>query len=425
VVRSAIVSPALTVAVCTRERPDDLSHCLTSLSRSVDTPFEVVVVDNAPPDGATVAHIVERFPGMRYLREPRPGLSRARCSAIAACGNDVIAFVDDDVQVDRGWAAALRRPFAEDRGVMAVMGLVAPTELGDEAQLRFERHGGFGRGFDRRWLQRTTEPMPSALLNTGMAGTGANMAFRRSIFDALGSFDVALGAGTPAQGGEDLEMVFRVLAAGWTVVYEPTALVWHRHRRELAELRRQIRSWGRGAFGYLTAAWLSHPAEREGIGILAAQLLAVYYPRRIAQSLVDPAIELDLTWAELVGAIAGPSHYLRGRRQVEGEASAQRPPAETSSPTGVSRTTVTVDLAETLPAALTCRSDVLDVAVNRGGRRLGELRIAAGGRDVAAARVIDAIVAHFDSRVLDPAGRTRRDLLEMRPEAVAAVDDGS
>jgi hypothetical protein len=378
-------------------------------------------VDNASSGGETVAHVVEAFAGVRYLRESRPGLSWARRRAVVASRNDVIAFVDDDVRVDRGWAAALRRPFAEDAGVMAVLGLVAPMELRDEAQMRFERHGGFGRGFDRRWLQRTAEPLPSALLNTGQIGTGANMAFRRAIFDKLGPFNVALGAGTPAQGGEDLEMMFRVIAAGWTVVYEPAALVWHRHRRDLLELRRQIRSWGRGAFGYLTAGWLSHPAERGGIGILAAQLLAFYYPRRIAQSLVDPGIELDLTWAELTGAISAPLYYLRGRNQAEDDGPLTGASIEVMRSGAARRTVVTVDLAESIPARLPCQSDILDVHVNRAGRRLGDLRISAGGRDVPAARLIDEIVAHFDSQVLDPAGRVRRELLRMLDAGLPAL----
>lgn len=425
VAASTSTVPSLTVAVCTRERPDDLSCCLTSLAQFVDVEFEVVVVDNAPPGGATVSQVVEGFPGIRYVREIRPGLSWARRRAIAAAGHDVIAFVDDDVRVDRGWAAALRRPFAEDPGVMAVLGLVAPMELHDEAQVRFERHGGFGRGFERRWSQRTAEPLSSALLNIGQIGTGANMAFRRAIFDKLGLFDVALGAGTPAQGGEDLEMLFRVLAAGWGVVYEPAALVWHRHRRDLLELRRQIRSWGRGAFGYLTAGWLCHPAERGGIGILAAQLLAVYYPRRIAQSLVDPGIELDLAWAELTGAISAPFYYLRSRHRAEDDAPPRCASME-AMPSGIARrTVVTVDLAETIPSRLPCPSDILEVHVNRAGRRLGDLRLAAGGRDVPAARVIDEIVAHFDPQVLDPAGTVQAALLRMLDGAVAAVPGGS
>ena len=65
----------------------------------------------------------------------------------------------------------------------------------------------------------------------GMFGTGANMAYRRSLFDKIGYFDPALDVGTATNGGGDLEMFFRVLKEGYVLVYEPRAVVRHRHRR--------------------------------------------------------------------------------------------------------------------------------------------------------------------------------------------------
>ena len=66
------------------------------------------------------------------------------------------------------------------------------------------------------------------------------MAYRRSVFDAVGPFDSALDVGTVTNGGGDLEMFFRVVKAGLPLLYEPRALVWHRHRRTMDELREQL-----------------------------------------------------------------------------------------------------------------------------------------------------------------------------------------
>ena len=84
----------------------------------------------------------------RYVREARPGLDWARNRAIAEAAGEMIAFTDDDVEVDPGWIRALVAAFAaRSRRVAAVTGLVVPAELDTEAQVLFERYRGFGRGF--------------------------------------------------------------------------------------------------------------------------------------------------------------------------------------------------------------------------------------------------------------------------------------
>ena len=70
--------------------------------------FEVLVIDNAPSDDAT-AELVKTFPGVRYVPEPRPGLDFARNRAWIEATGELIAYLDDDVIVDSGWLAGLRR----------------------------------------------------------------------------------------------------------------------------------------------------------------------------------------------------------------------------------------------------------------------------------------------------------------------------
>jgi cellulose synthase/poly-beta-1,6-N-acetylglucosamine synthase-like glycosyltransferase len=197
--------PTVTVAVCTRERVADLARCLAALVQLEYPALELLVVDNAPRSAAT-QQLVSRFPQVRYVCEPRPGLSWARNRAIKEAGGQIVAFTDDDVVVDAGWVAALARVFAENAEVMAVTGLVVPYELETEPQQLFEQHGGFGRGFERQWhrLDITTDKQKAGHHGAGKFGTGANMAFRRSVFQQIGPFDPALGVGTPTNGGEDL-----------------------------------------------------------------------------------------------------------------------------------------------------------------------------------------------------------------------------
>jgi len=144
---SPITWPSLTAAVCTRNHPADLARCVAALC-ALDYPgdLEILVVDNAPSDERSVELVRERFPHVRYVREPRPGLDWARNRAILAASGDILAYTDDDVVVDRFWAREIARTFAENPGVMAITGLVEPLELETPAQLAFEQYGGFGRG---------------------------------------------------------------------------------------------------------------------------------------------------------------------------------------------------------------------------------------------------------------------------------------
>ena len=73
--------PAATVAVCTRERPDDLTRALHAISALDPAPREVLVVDNNPATDRTY-EVVASFPGVRYVREDRPGLDAARNRAL-------------------------------------------------------------------------------------------------------------------------------------------------------------------------------------------------------------------------------------------------------------------------------------------------------------------------------------------------------
>jgi GT2 family glycosyltransferase len=237
----------------------------------------------------------------------------------------VIAFTDDDVSVDAGWVRAISDVFASDDLVDAVTGLVIPDEIDTESQRLFEEYGGFSRGFYRRYFRVDTvtgERAAHRHAGAGRFGTGANMAFRRSLFDRIGSFDPALDVGTPTNGGGDLEMFFRVLKEGGTLVYEPTATVRHRHRRTYDALRIQLANNGIGFYSYLVRSGLHYPEERRALARLGAWWLWWWNLRRMLRSFVHPsAFPRDLIRAELAGSLQGLRRYQQSLRasSVEGQ----------------------------------------------------------------------------------------------------------
>lgn len=235
-------SPKATVAVCTRDRPEDLARCLEALMQLPNDGQEFIVVDNCPSTDVT-RQLVEKYERVRYVRESRPGLNIARNRALREAKNEIVAFTDDDAAPDPNWLRALMRNF-DDPTVLCVTGLTMPLELETEAQVWFQRLGGFGRGFKRMVLDRSNcDP-----LRGWVAGAGVNMALRRCAVELIGPFDEALDVGTPTRGGGDTEIFIRILLAGYRILYDPEALNWHRHRHTWKDLRRQL-------FGYEVAGF--------------------------------------------------------------------------------------------------------------------------------------------------------------------------
>ena len=227
----------------------------------------------------------------------------------------IIAFTDDDAIVDERWVNELSVLFAENPEVMAATGLVVPLEMETEAQVLFELSGGFGRGFQRKWYRSDGKKMPWFYLGAGQYGTGANMAFRRCIFDKIGYFDTALDVGTVTNGGGDLEMFFRILKEGHSLVYEPAAFVWHRHRREYGTLRTQLINNGKGFFSYCVRSMRAYPDERFSFLKLWAWWMDHWILRRLFRSVLKKNnLPNDLIFAEVQGALYSIGLYDKARK---------------------------------------------------------------------------------------------------------------
>jgi GT2 family glycosyltransferase len=268
----------------------------------------VVVVDNAPTGHAT-RDVVALFPGVRYIVEPRPGLSAARNAGLAAATGEVLAFTDDDVVVHPAWVGRLQQAF-DGSDALAVTGLVLPAALESQGQLLFELHmGGFGHdyralAFDQRWfagMRHLGSPV-------WRIGAGANMAFRRAAFELVGGFDERLGAGA-AGCSEDSELWYRLLAAGHTCQYEPAAVVYHHHRSDVESVRRQARAYmdGHVAALFVQCARHRHPGNVRR----ALVTLPRYYAGRLRRARHRPDLTLGPELRGFAGGLRRAPRLLR------------------------------------------------------------------------------------------------------------------
>ena len=329
---AAGTAPPITVVVCTRDRTAHLRLALTAILQLDYPDFDVVIVDNAPAGDETRQLIRSEFPDprVRLVTEPRPGLSRARNTGLAVATGEFVAFTDDDVVVDRYWLAELAAGFSRAPGVDLVSGLVPSGELRTRVQGFFDDRVSWSKNLRGRLYSLTSPPpdLPMFPFSVGEYGTGANFAVRRSAATALGGFDTAFGVGTRTGGGEDLDMFTRVILDGRSLVMQPSALVWHRHRDDLAALRVQARGYGIGLGAWLTKILLDPSTAR--IALVRAphalgRLLSLAW-RTPEVSVVERTggiDELDRTIArvgflELFSVARGPFAYARQRAAGEG-----------------------------------------------------------------------------------------------------------
>ena len=297
-----------TVAVRAGDRPDDLRRCLEALVRLPDDGQELLVLD-ASAEGAATRELVARYAGVRYIRSGAPGVSAARNRAVREARGEVVAFLDDEVVPDPAWLRALLADF-DDPLVACVTGLVMPLELETPAQEWAARRRAPARDFSRRTFDLAT----AHPLHASRAGSGANFAVRRAALDRVGPFDEALGAGTPARGGEERELWSRLVAAGERIVYDPAALVWRRGPRTWEELQRVVYDGGVGA----GAAWTrALAAERAwaAVPLALARLARERLPELARAILRRPgAPPPGVALAALRGRAAGPWAYHEARR---------------------------------------------------------------------------------------------------------------
>lgn len=300
--RPAPATDGLSVVICTQDRADSLSRCLASLAAQRQAPGEIVVVDNSATGSA--AATCRAFPQVRYVHEPRPGLSVARNRGLSEVRRDLVAFTDDDVELHPGWTGALVAAF-DAAEVDAVTGVVLPAVLDTPAQNAFEHQlGGFTQHFvpilfDGRFFDETLAAGPQVW----RIGAGANMAFRRSVFDRVGGFDERLGAGA-AGCSEDSEIWYRILAAGGACLYDPRAVVFHHHRADWGGLRRQVRAYIRGHVAALVVQADRH-GHQGNLRRIFLQFPQYFLWVAFEALKTRPPGRFAILWDEMVGWAAG------------------------------------------------------------------------------------------------------------------------
>ncbi len=223
------MSLSISIIIATKGRLEGLQRLFSSLKKIPDWRGihpEVIVGNNAddPSLARAVQALVEAFGGevgnVRHLREENPSQPRAKCRtqnlAIAQARGEIIAFIDDDVEVTPQWLSAIYDFFRHNR-IDAMQGpILIPPEMQNNQE--------FLRAYHRYRTIPFVQYQPEVIEIRTL--TGGNMAMRAELFSRTGLFDERLGPGRSGI-SEDVEFAQRILRSGGRIGYEPKAAVYH------------------------------------------------------------------------------------------------------------------------------------------------------------------------------------------------------
>jgi GT2 family glycosyltransferase len=230
--RPGIPQPRISVVVCTYNGARTLRDCLDGLARLDYPDFEVIVVDDGSTDGS--ATIAAAYP-FRLIRTENRGLSSARNTGLAAATGEIVAYTDDDARPDPHWLTFLAATFQETEHAAVGGPNLPPPGDGPVADCVANAPGG-----------------PVHVLITDELAEhipGCNMAFRAERLRDVGGFDPRYRTA-----GDDVDVCWRLQARGWTLGFNPTAVVWHHRRNSVRAYWKQQQGYG-AAEALLEGKW--------------------------------------------------------------------------------------------------------------------------------------------------------------------------
>jgi O-antigen biosynthesis protein len=216
--------PMVSVVICAYNAERTMRPCMESLEKLDYPNFEVIVVDDGSRD--RTAEIAMDFPEFRLIGQPNKGLSVARNVGLHAARGDIIAYTDSDCVVDPNWLTLIVRTM-EQGGFDGCGGPnLSPHEDG-----RIEACCAASPGAPSHVLTAHDEAEHLA---------GCNMAFTKAALTKVGGFDPQF-----ASAGDDVDICWRLIAAGYRLGFSPAAFVWHFRRNTIKAYYGQQRGYGR------------------------------------------------------------------------------------------------------------------------------------------------------------------------------------
>lgn len=219
----------ISIIICTYNRAHLLKRTLDSILSQNEISWEqteLIIIDNNSSDETPQIVMSYKLPYISYIKESNQGLSWARNRGINEAQGEILIFTDDDVIVDKLWVANIYTTFKRFPDCVSIGGRVLPD---------------FGHIRCPEWIKRHYKEFPGPIVlhdhgdqcfeyKDTMCFAGANMAFRRLVFDKYGNFNTNLGFNAKHKimiPGEETELFNRIQNQRGKIIYCGKAVVYH------------------------------------------------------------------------------------------------------------------------------------------------------------------------------------------------------
>ncbi|MBW2737333.1 MAG: glycosyltransferase [Deltaproteobacteria bacterium] len=271
---------------------------------------EIIVVDNNIEKSTYLTELAGNY-GFCLVRQERRGQSAALNAGLSRARGKFVVFTDDDVSIrDENWIDRLAAPFQNKTDVGYVAGNVLAAEVNTNAQLMWEKKGGLSKGNKRKTFGRTFfhrhrfKGLPLRFI-----ACGANAMVPTHVLREIGGYNELFGCGTIVGHAQSHEIVYKILKAGYSAVYEPSACVYHNHPKSICALRKKMFRYGIGDTAVQFHFFVSYFDYRGLIEAFVARQLYLFknLSKRIFGSY---PLSIDLIFASILGALIGPFVYI-------------------------------------------------------------------------------------------------------------------
>jgi cellulose synthase/poly-beta-1,6-N-acetylglucosamine synthase-like glycosyltransferase len=222
--------PTISIIVPAFNEEAVIGECVDSLL-NLDYPqqlLEIIVIDDASTD--TTSKILSGYSRIQVLRGGHQGPSAARNRALKLAKGEFIAFTDADCIVPPEWLKQLMRGF-ESNLIAGVGGIQKPRQDASPMELLVDKVFN-GLGFVATYSRKKQQ------LGLIDHNASCNVIYRKSVLVELGGFDEALWP------GEDVELDYRIIKAGYRLVQNPNAAVWHKRPTNFPQFNAMMYKYG-------------------------------------------------------------------------------------------------------------------------------------------------------------------------------------
>lgn len=252
----------ISVVICTHNRRKHLLEVIKSLKKIKHPIFRVIVIDSSDKN---LNKKEQKLVDIYIYVKNKKALSEKRNIAIKKLKSNILIFTDDDCIATSDWVEELTKPFSQNT-VVCVTGRTLPytgyKKSDYEKKFSFDKIGTKYKIIKKHY----------GIQNLWRFGHGNNMAFRSVIFTKVGLFDTNLGVGSKGLRAEDVDMFYRIYRAGYKIVYNPNAIVLHKHLVKKQEL-----PWQSYANGYASKLVLFKNLDMNTISLYIGGVIKLYF----------------------------------------------------------------------------------------------------------------------------------------------------